>query len=60
MTLDMNNIVVRLVVAFFIYFFFNILIDTLVKDPKANETFKIVLLIVCLLIIFAVGFIVKL
>lgn len=59
MTLDMSNIVVRLAVAFFIYFFFNILIDTLVKDPKANEIFKVVLLVVCLLIIFAVGFIIK-
>jgi len=59
MILDAQSIVVRLLVAVLIYFLFNVVIDTAIKDANANQMFKIVLLIVCLAIVFVGGFFIR-
>ncbi len=59
MVLDANSIVVRLLVAVLVYFLFNIVIDTAIKDANANQLFKILLLIICLAIVFVGGFVLR-
>lgn len=51
-----GNIIVDLLIAVLVYFLFNIVIDTFVKDASANQIFKIILLIICLAIVFIPGF----
>jgi hypothetical protein len=45
----MNPFLVDLAIAVLAYFLFGALIDMAVKDPKAHEIFKILLLIACVL-----------
>jgi len=56
MTFTTGSIVVDLLIAVLVYFLFNIVINTFVEDPHANQIFKIILLFVCLAIVFIPGF----
>lgn len=42
-----NTFLVDLLIAVLVYFLFHAVIMTFIKDPKAQEIFNIVLLIVC-------------
>ena len=55
MSLDADNIVVRLLVAVLVFFLLDKAIDLFVKDPRANEIFKYILIVVCLAIVFIGG-----
>lgn len=50
--LSTNNVLFRLAVAVFVYFFFNLLIEKFITNPKHKEIFQVILLIGCVLYIF--------
>jgi|GEM_PF-3177875 len=45
-----NSIIDSFLLAVLVYFLFKIVIDALIKDPKAHEIFHVILIIVCVLI----------
>lgn len=59
MTLDGTSLVTRLLVAVLLYFLFNVVIDTTIKDAQANQLFKVILLIICLALVFVGGFFIR-
>lgn len=50
MNLSINGVVIDLLIAVLLYYFGSVVIDAFVKDARANEIFKVVLLIVCIII----------
>ncbi len=42
-----NSFLIDLLIAVLVYFLFGVVIDTLVKDSKAHDVLRIILLIVC-------------
>ena len=44
----MDPFLTRLLIAVLVYFFFNIIIEKLVKNPDAKGIFEVILLIACI------------
>lgn len=44
-----NSFLINLIIAVLVYFLFHAVIDTFVKDSKANEIFNIILLVLCVI-----------
>lgn len=45
----MSPFLIDLAIAVLVYFLFGALIDLAIKDPKAHELFRVILLIACVL-----------
>ena len=58
LSFSLQGAVLSFVLACAVYFILDKTVDFLVKEPKANETFKGILLIICLLIAIIGSFIV--
>lgn len=50
MNISINGTIASFLLAVLVYWLFSTVVATLIKDSKAQETFKIILLIICVVI----------